>query len=357
MAGDDGQHASLLDERLRALAAEARKASFFPLICLLERLTPEAVRVGGDGPAVEEALRFRHNPALVFGAGDVEEATIEERPRSVADPHGESREVIEITTNFLGLTGAVSPMPLYLAEEISFEEKGGARRDFLDIFHHRLISLFFRVVNRYSFHLEHYRGPQDVWASRIRGLAGLSLDSNPPARQLPAGRLLRLAPLVARRNRGAFNLQRALTVALSPYLGEEAEVSLRQFTGGRAPLPEEDRCRLGQANCALGQDLITGQSVRDPGSRFTVSIGPLGEEHRRLFAKDGEAWRVLQATLEVANPAPVHHDVELRFDATGMRPFKLSARGTSRLGASTRLTLRREGEVITRKGEGPQPAA
>ena len=41
---------------------------------MLERLTPDAERVGGNGPAASEAIRFLHDPSLGFQAGEVSRA-------------------------------------------------------------------------------------------------------------------------------------------------------------------------------------------------------------------------------------------------------------------------------------------
>ena len=48
------------------LAAPVLKAAphstFFHVVALLERLTKDAARVGGDGPPSAERIRFRHGP-------------------------------------------------------------------------------------------------------------------------------------------------------------------------------------------------------------------------------------------------------------------------------------------------------
>ena len=49
---------------------ELRRLGFFGLVALLERLTPEAARVGGSSPSLE-AIRFKHDPSLGFSSQDV----------------------------------------------------------------------------------------------------------------------------------------------------------------------------------------------------------------------------------------------------------------------------------------------
>src|SRR5262249_23771600 len=136
---------------LRAKGGPVLKAAphstFFHIVALLERLTPDAVRVGGDGPPSGEKIRFRHDHELNFSAGDIASARVRLLPQSAERYLDEPKAVYEVTTTFLGLTGTMSPLPTYMAEEVLHEDdKRPARRDFLDIFHHRFISFFYRAV-------------------------------------------------------------------------------------------------------------------------------------------------------------------------------------------------------------------
>jgi len=177
------------------------RLGFVPLVRLLERLSPDAVRVGGEGPPAAEGIRFRHDRALQFHASDVVELT--ER-----DAEGGPRQY-HVTSGFLGLSGAMSPLPAYFAEEVLHEDdEAPVRRDFLDLFHHRLLSLFYRTVVRYRLSSEHTTRLEDGWSLRAL-LRGRSRRPHP--RPALGGR----AP-------------RPCSRARSPHPG-------RLGTGGRAP--------------------------------------------------------------------------------------------------------------------------
>ncbi|HEY1417783.1 MAG TPA: type VI secretion system baseplate subunit TssG, partial [Myxococcaceae bacterium] len=88
----------------------ALRLGFVPLVRLLERLTPDAVRVGGEGPLSGERIRFRHDRGLRFHASDVVALELEDGQRE--------RARYLLTSGFLGLSGSMSPMPAYLAEEL-----------------------------------------------------------------------------------------------------------------------------------------------------------------------------------------------------------------------------------------------
>ena len=82
----------------RRLVEEGHRFSFFQAVRLIERLRPDAARVGHQGPVAREAVRFR--PALDFSFAPSDIASIEETPDGFA-----------MTITFLGLYGAVSPCP------------------------------------------------------------------------------------------------------------------------------------------------------------------------------------------------------------------------------------------------------
>jgi type VI secretion system protein ImpH len=152
-----------------------RRVGFYRAVEILERATAAegAERVGGDGPVPREAIRFRHDASLSFASSDV--SRIVARPRRVADgAEVAETPVYEITTTFLGLTGTVSPLPSYMVEEVLNEDADHpAQREFLDIFHHRVLSLFYRAHSKYSYVTDYVSTSRDPWSLRILSLAGV----------------------------------------------------------------------------------------------------------------------------------------------------------------------------------------
>jgi type VI secretion system protein ImpH len=124
-------------ERSRRIEA-ARRAGFYPLMLLLERLLGERAHVGTAAAPGEESIRFRHDPRLEFSASDVSAVREGLAPPDPEDFAAERAAVVEVTTTFLGLSGAVSPLPQYLPEEVAQEDPDAPRlREFLDLFHPR----------------------------------------------------------------------------------------------------------------------------------------------------------------------------------------------------------------------------
>lgn len=305
---------------LRPFTDAAPRMGFFRLVTLLERTLRPTAGVGLEGPPRDEQIRFRHDSSLAFAAGDVTGVAIDARERA------------QVTTTFLGLTGSSSPLPLYMAEEIEHEDdETPTRRDFLDIFHHRLISLFYRAVVRYSPAVTHASNQDDVWLRRMLAIAAVQFGDE--ALTLPPGRLLRLVPLLMRRGRGARTLRLALEVMLEGWIGD-ARVEVRELAGRWSPIDEGRWVRLGAQNHALGQ-LMLGQKTPDPGGRFVIAIGPLDAESRAGFERGGRALVTLRETVRLVLRTPMTYDLELELKPDAVRPMRLGKEG--RLGNDARI--------------------
>jgi type VI secretion system protein ImpH len=321
------------------LLARATRYDFFVAVGMLERLTPSAVRVGGDGPYSGESIRFRHDPSLSFSAGEIARIAYVPAPSSIDDTWTDRRHRYEVTTCFLGVTGGVTPLPMYLAEEIlQSPEHHTVERDFLDVFHHRLISLLYRIGVKYDFTREHRNDLSDPWTRRVLALAGFDVDGGYRPRYVPLWRLVRLAPLFAVAVRSA----RALEVALADVCGDAldgATVRLQQFEGGWSPLDPGQRMALGRDNHALGRSAVLGVRCFHRGGRAVIQLGPLRENFRR-FLVDGDMYPVVCELVALLTTEPIDFELDLVLAEQARPPFLLGTRSGARLGVDSWLSAR-----------------
>ncbi|HJL14160.1 MAG TPA: type VI secretion system baseplate subunit TssG [Sandaracinaceae bacterium LLY-WYZ-13_1] len=362
--------AALMKKAAPVLEA-APRSTFFHVVALLERLSTEAVRIGGEGPPSGERIRFRHDYELGFSAGDISRVRVTELPRGPERSLDPPTPVFEVTTTFLGLTGTVSPLPLYIAEEILHEgDDNPVRRDFLDIFHHRLISLLYRAVSKYMPAREHLTHRTDAWMNRALFLTGLDPEIQTRGLRIHPSVLVRLAPLLAGRGRGPRVLALALREALGEALEPDGTVRIRQFAGGWIEVDGAQRMALGDANCVLGVEAILGKRAYDQSGRFSIELGPLHRDNYRRFLRDGDLLPVVKDVVELCSKEALDFDVELHLAADAVPSFTLSATdGGSELGRDTRLRgAETSAEVMTipdvgnmrfgdDAGEGAEPAA
>jgi type VI secretion system protein ImpH len=321
------------------LLAQARQYDFFVTVTMLERLTPDAVRVGGDGPYPGESIRFRHDSSLSFSAAEtvkVERVQIPQPPeRRLEKP----RYRFEVTTTFLGITGSVTPLPLYVAEEIEQgHESARIRRDFLDMFHHRLLSFVYRVGQKFDFPREYKHNADDLWSRRVLALAGFDVYEKFRPRFLERWQVLRLASVFASRVRSG----RAMEMALQDIVGHAllgAKVTMKQFSGEWTPLDGEQRVALGVSNSNLGIDSVLGVECFCKAGKATVVIGPLGENFRRFLA-DGDLYPIVCETLGLLSTEPTEFELDLVLAPKARPPFHLGKREGGRLGFDGWLSSR-----------------
>ena len=210
-------------------------------------------------------VRFRAHLSLTFPASAIDEVL----------PPTRDRPAPLMTVTFFGLTGPSGILPRHYTEHLIRQEREGkgtekhAFRAWLDLFNHRLISLFYRAWEKYRFYLAYERGacarPEpDPFTRGLFSLIGLGLpplrgrlqvacreenDGRPRERVLARIddlALLYYGGLLAQRPRSAVGLQ----AILEDYF--DLPVRVQQFHGRWMEFDPAGRSRLGEANCGLG---------------------------------------------------------------------------------------------------------
>ncbi len=304
------------------LVEGARRRGFYPLVQLLERLGGGAP-VGTSNSPSEESVKFRHDPSLAFSTADVVSVV----PLLEGVQEGAPGVAFEVTTSFLGLTGSAGSLPHYIAEEV-VQEDAARLRTFLDLFHHRLISFFYRARARCDVPAGWRSDLADAWSPRMLALVGLdALLPLPGGGGMAAWRFLRLAPLLAEREVTAHALETALADLLEEDLGG-ASAAVEPFAGSWVDIAEPDRNSLGRGASRLGVDLVLGRRVVDVAGRFRVVFGPLSEEAYRRFAA-GEPVRRAEEAIAALVAEPIEHEIVLWLAADAAPAVRL---GSSRIG-------------------------
>ena len=266
------------------LRAEPASFEFFQAVRLLERLSPDRAPVGGFGDPAAEAVRFRAN--VEFGFPPSEISTL------VDDGEGPP----EMTVNFMGLTGPQGALPLHYSQIVRerVRSKDTALRDFLDLFNHRAVSLFYRAWEKHRFTVSHERNRDDLLTRHLLDLVGLGTRGLQGRLPLADETLLYYAGLLAVPSRPAT----ALESLLADYF--DVPVEVEQFVGGWYALDEATCCRLGdQARAAapLGGGAVVGDETWDQQSRIRVRIGPLTRRQFEGFLPTGDAHEPLRALV------------------------------------------------------------
>jgi type VI secretion system protein ImpH len=305
------------------LLSEPAAAEFHRAVQLLQAAAPGAVPVGRLGPVDGEAVRFR--PALDLGFPNADMAAITARPGS--------GHLIEGT--FLGVYGIASPLPAYFTENLLHAEDPTLERGFLDIFHHRLYSLFHRCWERMRVELGYRSDGSDAFSRHLMSLAGLRHEHLGAERQTSPGRLMGIAGALSGQARSLAQVEAAIR-AWFPGL----PIELEPCVGTWVPVPPDQQNRLGLGNCSLGSDFTLSNQVFDRASTFGVAIGPVPLATYLRFLPSGDLMAELREVIDLLNTDSLDYRIELRIDAGGLPRLSLEglfSTDQTRLGWSTCL--------------------
>lgn len=324
MAAEGRTADSRIDDRL---FETARQVSFFQAVHLLERYFQPPARVGHQGPVSQEIIRFRPEASLAFPSSDV--SSIERLPEE-----GRDKPRFRVTTTFLGLYGATTPLPAFYTEEILWKEReDDPVRAFLDIFHHRLISLFYRIWTKYRYYIQFEPEGSDEFSRRMLGLVGLGTQGLADSAGIPAVRAVRYAGLLTQQPRSASALEGVLCDFF-----EGIPVEVEQFSGRWVPIKSDQRSALGRRRCRLGTDCVVGSRVYGRSSSFRVRVGPMGLNVFLGFLPGAENFEALSALTRLFVQDRLQFDVELLIQTEELPRLQLKSDGQLRLGWTTWLS-------------------
>jgi type VI secretion system protein ImpH len=276
---------------------------------------------------------------------------------------------------FLGLTGPTGVLPPHYTALLMrrLRAKDSSLRDLLDLFHHRLVSLFYRAGEKYRLPFAYERsrsvarsgdrattgepGDRVVARSPDRATAGAtekvtralySLVGRGTAglrgrEKVPEETFLYYGGHFAHHPRSAAALERMLT----DYF--HLPVRVQQFQGQRLRLDEDDVTRLPSRqrprglNCRLGVDAVLGDYVWDVQGKFRLRLGPLTyRQFRRFFPVGGDLLRPLSQLTRSYSGAEFTFDLQPVLKPTEVPRLRLGGKGDggSHLGWDTWVASR-----------------
>ena len=277
------------------LETRSYRFDFFQAVRLLQRMDPDDDPVGtGDDPS-REAIRFKSHVSLGFPPSDVRGITFGE----------EEHQPREMTVSFMGVATPASfgSLPLPYTEMILAldRDKNRGLRSFLDVFNHRLVSMFYRSWEKHRFAISYERspgGPSGIFERAVFALMGLR-----PGNGISSSLGLEEKSLLARAYavKGRAVTAQGLADLIRDYFRVPATV--QQFVPHWYQIEASEQFRLGIRACTLGQDTHLGNQVRLAQSRFRVKLGPLDWTEFRDFLPTGKGARPL-AELTALSAGP-----------------------------------------------------
>ncbi|MHC4119276.1 MAG: type VI secretion system baseplate subunit TssG [Planctomycetota bacterium] len=328
----DDEKRAATDSLTADLKSKPYAFDFFQAVRRLECANPSLPRIGHSNRPQSDPVRFGQDVSLAFAPSALtayEEAADELPAR--------------MTVSFLGLLGTGGPMPLTITEYIYdrlHNRKDPTLASFLDVFNHRMISLFYRAWACNQQTVSYDRQHEDRFAAYIGSLFGMGVDSLCGRDALPDVAKLHYGGRLACQTKNAEGLREIL----KDYFG--IPVSLQQFVGRWTDLPDEYQCRLGvsPSNARLGSTSILGGRFWECQQTFRIKFGPMDVSQYLQFLPGSDSVRRLISWIRSYVGDEFRWELQLILRAVEVPGVCLGK--TGRLGWSTWLGAKKFEEDI-----------
>ncbi|PIE19638.1 MAG: type VI secretion system baseplate subunit TssG [Proteobacteria bacterium] len=303
----------------RALERAPYRFSFFQALRRIECAFRDRPRLGESRHPATDPIRLAQEASVAFAPSNL---TAFEREEGQPAPR--------LVSRFLGLFGPNGPLPLHLTEyardrlrnsgDVTFSR-------FADLFHHRILSLFYRAFANAEPTVSYDRPESDRWATYVGSLVGAGMPSFAGRDGLPDVVRLYYA--------GHFSAQPKNAEGLTSIVKDLFAVPTRveEYIPAWVEVPEDSRWRLGSAG--LGQGTMLGARALLHQEKFRVVIGPIDQRRFLRLLPGTEDFTRLRSLVRSYVGDHLDWDVKLILDEDTRRPWRLGL--FSRLGWTTAL--------------------
>jgi type VI secretion system protein ImpH len=292
VATKERKSGSSLKERL---SKEFPSFSFFKAVELIESFSSEKKPLGEALSPHEEPVRFSVKPGLSFPPSEISDLN-----------QKDEKGPINMGVTFMGFIGPSGVLP-YWYNELALERasyKDFAFSAFLDVFHHRLISLFYLAWKKHSFPVNYLPEARDRFSKYLLSLIGLGTPGLTDMMKLPLESFIFYSGLLSRQIPSAI----ALEAIVGYFSGTHAKVW--QFINRIITFDTEDQTQLGLLNGQLGVDAVCGNSTWENQTSFCVDLGPMAYNRFVRFLPSGDmlnsVFRLVRFT------AGIEYEFEIR---------------------------------------------
>lgn len=201
-----------------------------------------------------------------------------------------------LTQYFLGVFGPNGPLPLHITEyarDRKRHHQDDTLANFADMFHHRIVSLFYRAWAQAQPTVQRDRPGEDRFSMYIGALIGLGMPSLANGDAMPHEAKLHFAGHLGSLPRHT----EGLTSLLRGLLG--VPVQIVEFVAHWLKIPRRDRFVLGTARDIgrLGESCVIGERVWQRQDKFQIRLGPMNLEEYESFLPTGTSFKAMLAAV------------------------------------------------------------
>jgi len=289
---------SLKSAMLHRLKDDPFGLDFFVALRGLENEFRRLPKIGTSRTPRQDAIRFGQRPDLSFPTSTLEE--LEEREGNPA----------KLFVRFFGLLGPNGPLPIHFTEythERLLNFRDPTLAAFFDVFHHRLVALFYRAWAVNQMAVDYDRAVDARFSIYMGSAAGLAMPSARNRDSIPDDAKIYYVGALASRTRHAVGLE----TLLADFFRVSVEVV--SLVGSWMTLPRRNRCLLGgsEEGATLGVSTLLGSQYWDVENRFRIRMGPMNYERFQSFLPTGESFRRLFDWVALYTGEQLRWDLQL----------------------------------------------
>ena len=296
------------------LCEEPEKQELFAVLRALEKIHPQAERLGRGVSPRTENVKLSQEPSMAFAPSSI-----------YSFIEGDKDNKDQLSNLSFGLFGPNGPMPLHLteyAQQRSHNFKDHTFSKFADIFHHRLLSLFYRSWADAEPSVEMDRPDDNRFDLYVGALCGLG-EKEQITPHLPRQGRFYQTGLLAMQSRPADGLKHLL----HNHFGHPFEID--SFSGGWLSLSKMEQSRLTQYNnpCQLGINASLGEKIFDLQHVFTVRCGPVSYSKIKNLLPGQDSYETLLSLIRCYAGDEYDWDITFAIEADGIPGVELGEQG------------------------------
>ena len=299
----------------------------FAFIRAIEKRSPLYPGLGFSQTPRDDPIRLGQSPLLSFFPSAI--TNIEQTPN-------ENR--YRIINSYWGLFGINGALPTQLSEyayDRKVNHQDSTLSAFADIFHHRLLSLYYRAWKMGQAAINFDKTSTNLFLTHISALScQTSLiqtgNSQTDNSQTDNNDKLLLSGILNQKNRSIAIIEQVLGEQLA------VKAKIHPFQGQWLNISQQDLSRLGSDNSHLGQNSIAGKLVYDRLNKVKVCLLDLSLKQYLMFLPKAHAHKKLSRLLKSLLPREIDVQVQLVLTSGQSTPSKLN--GKTQLGFDSWLS-------------------
>lgn len=300
-----------LDELNSKINLSVGKYSFYQCVrTLMAHLENKYPNEGFE--LLYKRLRFKANPSLSFAKSEISKIEFLQTRKGLQ---------VELTVNFLSLSGSSSPLPSHYAEMVlNNHGENQVLSDFFNFFNHHLQKMVYLIWEKQRYFVQYSDTMEDKFSSYLLSLLGLYSQEQIKNSKINIKKLMPYIGLLSMKQKSTSSL----TAILRHYLEHDA-IEVVEFITMSTIIPAWQRVSLGVEKCSLSSDAMLGESIKTKSSKFQILLKNISWDGLFEYSVLGKKMSECRELIHLALSNPLEYELCLWIKKDEIQPVSLSS--------------------------------